>query len=216
MQVSCDSLNAWFESRTRREQWLFVGVVLVILYQVFTLFLLDVQFARLDAAKQQFANAGREAQTLSAELTSVMERVGENPNDQLNKRIARETQVLNQRRKQVEILAQDLISPRDMVGVLEQMLNNPRLRIDKVTTLGSKPLGKQASGQAASAQVYRHDFVIEIRGGYLDALAYLELVEGLPQQFFWKSVTYQVDKYPEGVMRIELYTLSLSQDWIGV
>jgi MSHA biogenesis protein MshJ len=47
-------------------------------------------------------------------------------------------------------------------------------------------------------------------------LRYLQALEKLPWRFFWDSVSYQVMEYPDSVVRLELHTLSLSEDWIGV
>jgi MSHA biogenesis protein MshJ len=57
---------------------------------------------------------------------------------------------------------------------------------------------------------------MEIRGGYLSTLRYLEELEDLPWRFFWKSLNYEVLEYPEARVVLTVETLSLREGWIGV
>ena len=66
------------------------------------------------------------------------------------------------------------------------------------------------------AGLHRHGFALEFSGGYLATLNYLQALERLPWRFFWDSVDYEVMQYPRSIVRLKLYTLSLSEDWIGV
>ena len=64
--------------------------------------------------------------------------------------------------------------------------------------------------------LYRHGFVLELEGRYLDCLAYLTEVERLPWQIYWHSLRLDSQNPPSNRIVIELYTLSLEEDWIGV
>ena len=51
---------------------------------------------------------------------------------------------------------------------------------------------------------------------YLDVLAYLHALESLEWRFYWRLLELESTAYPRNRVRIELSTLSLDKDWIGV
>jgi MSHA biogenesis protein MshJ len=56
---------------------------------------------------------------------------------------------------------------------------------------------------------------IELTGKYFDILEYLQLLESMPMQYFWRSYQYTVEEYPEARLVMEVYTLSSRQEFIG-
>ena len=65
-------------------------------------------------------------------------------------------------------------------------------------------------------QVFKHGIQITVRGGYLDMLRYLAALEKMPVQMFWGEVSLSVEKYPDAVLTLTLYTLSLDKTWLTV
>lgn len=121
-------------------------------------------------------------------------------------------------------LTRRLIKPKQMPQVLEAVLQKTQgLKLIALQGLGVKPLvepaapvkGKQAETVPAVG-VYRHGMRIEFEGGYLQTLAYLRELEGLPWGFFWEGMSFKVEGYPHARGSITVYTLSLDQSWIGV
>ena len=55
-----------------------------------------------------------------------------------------------------------------------------------------------------------------IEGNYLDVVAYLKDLEALPWQFCWKDLELATVKYPVNRVRIEITTLSMDKEWLGV
>jgi MSHA biogenesis protein MshJ len=47
-------------------------------------------------------------------------------------------------------------------------------------------------------------------------LAYLHALESLEWRFYWRLLELESTAYPRNRVRIELSTLSLDRDWIGV
>lgn len=216
MQDKLAAANQWFDSRSKREQWLISGIVIVALYQFLMLYLVDYQFARMDSATAQFNKTQLEVQQVNLSIQQVASQIQADPNIKLRKRIEREKKVITERRNEIKQVTRELIAPKDMVRLLGQILSEDYLSLSQLTTVGSRPLVVSQSGQATATQVYRHDFIIEFTGPYLSAMRYLQALERLPWRFYWKAVSYEVAEYPSGLMRIELFTLSLSPDWIGV
>jgi MSHA biogenesis protein MshJ len=111
-----------------------------------------------------------------------------------------------------------LIAPERMVQVIHDVLSRQQgvtlvsLHNSPVTTLVPA-----AGGQAAaSGGPYVHPVEIVVEGTYLDVLAYLHALESLEWRFYWRRLELESTAYPRNRVRIELSTLSLDKDWIGV
>ena len=110
-----------------------------------------------------------------------------------------------------------LIPPERMVQVIHDVLARQRgvtlvsLHNSAVTTLVPA-----AAGDATSAGPYVHPVEIVVEGSYLDVLAYLHALENLEWRFYWRLLELESTAYPRNRVRIELSTLSLDKDWIGV
>jgi MSHA biogenesis protein MshJ len=61
-----------------------------------------------------------------------------------------------------------------------------------------------------------HPIELVIEGRYLDVMSYLRELETLPWHFYWKKLDLNSTDYPLNRVRIELGTLSMDKDWIGV
>jgi MSHA biogenesis protein MshJ len=55
-----------------------------------------------------------------------------------------------------------------------------------------------------------------VEGNYLDVLAYLHALEALPYRFYWRVLELKSTEYPVNRVRIELGTLSMDREWIGI
>jgi MSHA biogenesis protein MshJ len=110
-----------------------------------------------------------------------------------------------------------LIPPERMVQVIHDVLSRQHgvtlvsLHNSPVTTL--VPATDRA---AASGGPYVHPVEIVVEGTYLDVLAYLHALESLEWRFYWRLLELESTAYPRNRVRIELSTLSLDKDWIGV
>jgi MSHA biogenesis protein MshJ len=110
-----------------------------------------------------------------------------------------------------------LIPPERMVQVIHDVLSRQHgvrlvsLHNSPVTTLvPSTAQGVQSGGP------YVHPVEIVVEGTYLDVLAYLHALESLEWRFYWRLLELESTAYPRNRVRIELSTLSLDRDWIGV
>ncbi len=126
----------------------------------------------------------------------------------------------------LRIFTSDLVDPAQMRLVLEDLIERQNdLVLVRAANLEVRPLiepdlTQEALQQEAAADdaptLYRHGFVLELEGSYLDCLSYLSDVELLPWQIYWHSIRLDAQNPPRNRIVIELYTLSLEEDWIGV
>ena len=122
----------------------------------------------------------------------------------------------------LRIFTSDLVDPAQMRHVLEDLIDRQEgLELVRAANLEVRPLIEPEQTQSEmpaedTPTLYRHGLVLELEGSYLDCLAYLTEVERLPWQIYWHSIRLDAQSPPRNRIVIELYTLSLEEDWIGV
>lgn len=125
-----------------------------------------------------------------------------------------------------------LVSPEDMPKLLETVLHKTvGLTLLNLKSLGVTPIVQKEASETTTTEAnnseqkltadnidnaYRHGLRIEISGDYLTTLNYLRSLEKLEWGFFWDNFNLTVNEYPEANVAIEIFTLSLNKEWIGV
>jgi MSHA biogenesis protein MshJ len=186
-------------------------------------------------AREQLANdkvtalQGRLVE-LDASLSAAAAGASEGVPDQLA-RVAALRASVQAREEEMRVFTSDLVDPSQMRVVLEELLRRQDgLTLVSAVNLAAQPVFDDEDAAATSAdpasavaaapsdapKLYRHSFVLKLRGNYLDCLRYLEDVERLPWHIYWSRLELDVDEYPVNDIVIELVTLSLDKEWIGV
>lgn len=139
-------------------------------------------------------------------------------------RALRET--VEAREGEIRALTESLVDPAEMRRVLEELLQRQDgLTLVSAVNRPAEPLlddagdGEGTGGvdaQSDAPKLYRHSLVLRLRGSYLDCLRYLESVERLPWNVYWSRLELSADEYPVNDIMLELTTLSLEPEWIGV
>jgi MSHA biogenesis protein MshJ len=185
----------------------------------------------LDARKVQ-ANQKMEAlktrlQTLDVALNSTATGMTEGMPAELEQLTALRNRVATGD-QEVRLFTSDLVDPKQMRLVLEELLRRQSgLKLVSATNLPAKPLVEGNAEPSAAKddgakpgskepQLYRHTLVLTLEGSYLDCLAYLQAVERLPWHLYWSRIEFKEDGYPQNAIMLELRTLSLDREWIGV
>lgn len=215
-QQKIDALN-------QRERVLVLLTAVVVVVMVLQLVLIDPLNAERNVTGKQIAQLSRQIQQqqaqqqiISAQLEAGIHREKINQRDQLQHEVER----LNQ---QIEQSVVAMIPPRLMPEVLESILS----KTEGLTLLSleNKPVvavieqdASTAPPQASSNQqaLYNHGFILRLSGNYMAAIRYFETLAELPWRFYWDDMRYQVDSYPNATITLEVHTVSMSQEWIGV
>ena len=118
------------------------------------------------------------------------------------------------------IFTSDLVDPSQMRFVLEDLIERQgALRVRSIKSLEPQLLFPDPTGAAddrESPHLYRHGLTLELEGAYLDCLNYLQAVELLPWRIHWAHIELEALDYPLNRIAIEVHTLSLQEEWIGV
>jgi MSHA biogenesis protein MshJ len=136
----------------------------------------------------------------------------------------------------LESSTKKLVSPKDMPKILETVLHKTGgLTLNNLRSLGATPLITKEETELTEKSknensdrndpkltadnvdnAYRHGLRIEFTGEYLTTLDYLRSLEKLDWGFFWDNFELNVNEYPEAKASVEIFTLSLKEEWIGV
>jgi len=167
---------------------------------------------QVDATKKRLDQLNQSVQLAAAGIGKGM------PAKQERLRVLREKLAASD--KDLRVYTSDLVDPAQMRSVLEDLIRRQKsLKLLSISNLKSQPLiddGDAAKPSDGTPLLYRHGMVLQVEGGYLDVLAYLRAVEQLPWHLFWARLRLDSADYPRNKITIELDTLSLDREWIGV
>lgn len=209
------------DALTLRERLFVFAAVLAIIGGAWQALLAGPLNARETAARTRIEATRARLAQLDEALALAAQGIGEGMSGHLA-RVESVKRQIEQGQETLRVFTSDLIDPTQMRLVLEDLLERQRgLTLVRAANLEVEPLIEtepQPGGEAQddAPMLYRHGFVLEVDGAYLDCLAYLEDVEALPWQLFWYSLELDASDHPRNRIVIELYTLSLEEDWIGV
>jgi len=139
-------------------------------------------------------------------------------------------QEIGQADEALKAMQKGLVQPDRMTALLEDILQREgQLQLVSLKTL---PVSNVLDGAAAkdkpgqdakpeakketAGQVYKHGVELVVRGSYADLQHYLTRLEGLPWQVFWGQAELKAEEYPQSILKLTLYTLSLDKTWLSI
>ncbi|MEE8057820.1 MAG: hypothetical protein V3T17_08300 [Pseudomonadales bacterium] len=198
-----------------------VAVVIMLLQSVF----IDPVMAGRKVLGQQVTQLNQQIQQqtsaqliISAQLTAGVNRNKTKQRDQLQ----REVDQLN---KKITESMVAMIPPRLMPEVLENILSEStdlkllsleNIQVVAVLEQKDEQAEKSRKPQVNKQALYKHGFVLRLRGNYMAAIRYFNELSKLPWRFHWDNLHYKVDQYPNATITLEVHTVSMSEEWIGV
>jgi MSHA biogenesis protein MshJ len=183
--------------------------------------------ARREIAAEQVEALRDRLQQLETTLTAAADGMSEGMPNQFG-RLETLRQRVAEGEEEVRVYTSDLVDPQQMRLVLEELLRRQSgLKLVSATNLPARPVLEDDAEDAVAAEasapdvapeprLYRHTLVLKLEGNYLDCLAYLQAVERLPWHIYWSRLEFATDEYPRNAIVIELRTLSVDEEWIGV
>lgn len=207
----------------RERVMIFVAAAFVVIALLNSM-LLDPLLAKQKSLSAQLVQQQEKVKELQGQMQALVQARSDAERSPLRQRIVSLQAKLREQETYLQSRRDRLIQPEKMAGLLEQVLmQHGRLQLVELKTLPVDFLIPQAAdatvgGQAAGgqSQIFKHGVQISVRGSYPDMLRYLEALEKLPAQMFWGEVALNVDQYPDALLTLTLYTLSLDRTWMTV
>jgi len=209
----------------RERTMIFIAAAFVVI-SLMNVLLLDPLLARQKLLSSQVAQRQEKMKELQSQMQSILEAKRNDEHSPLRERLAQLKQQLQEQDNYLQSRTDRLIEPDKMAELLRKELNNSgSLQLIELKTLPVSPLIEPPKGTAANPpnsqavaqrQIYKHGVQITVRGSYLDLLRYITALEKLHEQMFWGEASLSVEKYPDSLFTLTLYTLSLDKTWLAV
>ena len=222
LQSSLSDFCRWFDTRAPRERLVLAISLLVVLALLWYVLLIEPLALHKQALAAQINSATVTVSALDQAAGAIVAGAAQDPNAENRQQKVLLEEEIGRLDERLAALTGELISPQQMVAVLEEMLKRRRqLSLTRLENLPSEPLLEPASSDSQAEKVqqrnlYRHPLRIELTGNYLEVLAYLQSLEQLPRKVYWQDLVLSVEEYPQAKITLTVYTLSLKEDWIGV
>jgi MSHA biogenesis protein MshJ len=226
LPASVEKYAAKLDAMSARERVLVGAASAVAIGMIWTIAIFDPITAKQRSMSGEISSI-RDAMTFS--LESMESAAATDPVGlTLKKEVELKTQ-LDRINAELNSQSAGLIPPERMVQVIHDVLSKQRgvklisLHNKPVTSLiqppnsSSRPAQVEGTPEAPlGAGPYMHPVELIIEGRYLDVMNYLHELEQLPWHFYWKQLELESKDYPSNRVRIELGTLSMDKEWIGV
>jgi MSHA biogenesis protein MshJ len=244
MKPYLQKFSARIDAMSLRERVLIFIMAAVALVVLVNMLLLDRQFARQQQLSQRITAEQAQIAAIQADIQQKVRQHATDPDAAVRQQLAHAQQQSAQLRGALQQTQQALVAPEKMPALLEAILKRDgRLRLISmktlpVSTLGAPPVvgaGKTGSDaatplpasasapaspgattEAGVASIYRHGVEITVAGTYPDMLHYMTQLEAMPWQLYWGEARLQAESYPQALLTLTLFTLSLDKKWMNL
>ncbi len=211
----------------RERAIIFIAAAFVVI-SLINAMLLDPLFAKQKMLSAQMVQQQEKMKELQAQMQNLLQAKRDDEHSPLRDRLAQLKQKMQEQDDYLQSRRDRLIAPNRIADLLRRVLGkNGKLQLVELKTLPVSLLIERPQAVAANSpgeqkqpdsqkQIFKHGVQITVRGGYLDLLRYVSELENLPAQMFWGEASLNVEKYPDAVFTLTLYTLSLDKTWLSV
>lgn len=225
-----DIVQLKIDGMTLRERALIFAAAGFLVISLINSLLLDPLLSKQKILSSQVIQQQEQIKELQAAMESLLQAKRDDQNSPLRMKIAQLKLQLQEQDNFLQSRRDRLVEPEKMAKLLQNVLGkNGRLQLIELKTLPLSLLIEDPLEIAAKkvdtlitdaddkkTQIYKHGVQITVRGGYLDLLRYVAALEKMPAQMFWGDVILNVEQYPDAVLTLTLYTLSLDEIWLTV
>ena len=213
-----------------RERVAVFACVVVVMFFIWDLLLMQPLARQEKQFKTSIQQKQAEQFALNTQIADLVVQEQNDPDRKNREDLNRLRKELKEVESNVQASTQKLVTPENMAMILQTVLQQTRgLELVHVKGLGSEPVVKVTINPQAEEEeekpaapgspidnAYKHGLRIEFEGDYLTTLEYVKALEQLDWEFFWDSFEFEVIEYPRSRASINVFTLSLDEDWIGV
>lgn len=215
MQKHVDRFAQWFDGLSQREKLLATGATMAIIWSLWDTALNRPLSSKLTTQNTEIGKLQSNLHNQQSLITELQQAISNDPNATNRNQLATLQQALERMKQQFNIDGKRFVPPLQMAEALRDMLKqHGNVRLIKLDTLPATGFGNTDNQQPV--WIYRHGLNLTLQGDYFSTLNYLKSLEALPWRIQWDSLEYQVKDYPLAETRIQVYTLSFEQDWLGV
>ncbi|KFZ37813.1 MSHA biogenesis protein MshJ [Shewanella mangrovi] len=211
-----DKLASLFNPLSQRER-LMVAAVCWLLVATVVYLPFDAMWTQHSQLRQQQQSASKLLRNTKEQITLLNQRLAQDPNKELRQQQQQLVAQIAALDSQLNQQTVDLIPAEKMPMLLAQLLERSKgVKLSGFKSLPPKPLLVVGDKQAGEMNLYSHGILLTFEGDYFSVMKFVQAVESMQEKLYWKSLDYQVDKYPNAQVELSLYTLSINKDFISV
>lgn len=207
-----------FAALTHRERVLsLTAVIALILLGGYVLFI-EPTLMSWDKKKMEVQRQSAEVTRLQMQVEQLKIALREDPDAPIKARLSTIQKQISDADSSLAAQTEDLVPANQMPRLLERVFAQfDSLKLMEMRSIApTAMLVMEEKNELTDVNLYQHGVQITLQGSYFNIQAYLQRVEALPYQFYWKKFHYNVGDYPLAEVEIEIYTLSTNRAFIGV
>lgn len=235
---SLDSIKTQYFGLSKTIRRVLISGVLAAIYAVLDMAVIQPLMEEYSEVTKSIESVKSQSKGFAAELLNLKGTAGIDPSLSEKKQFEAAKIKLKQIESEIEETASNFVSPAEMsrflmaltkaskkltlVSMQNTLPDSVIVTTTKETPAPQDPKAKKNNKIAKEPiievigedKVFKHGIEIELRGNYSDIAAFLKKLEKLPWRVFWYSLNLKRETYPNSLITIELYTLSLDEDWL--
>ena len=223
MLESLKKIQERIDARIMRERLLIFFSMLAFIFMVWN-FVQSSFDKEKEATRTQLDSLVTQRAAIEAQMAATSQSLLNNPNTIKTEQIQQLQTDIRNLEIQLQNVSNNLIKADQLPLALQEVLQ----KTEELTLLGVNTLPTQelqfvvAQGAAAPADgennagVFQHSVELRVKGSFTQVLQLLISLERLPWRFYWQSLDYKVDQYPNAEVKLRVYTLSSEEGLLGV
>ena len=219
-------VKLWFNGLNKREQRLIVGTVFLVPVFLFIQLIFVPGYERQQDLEKNYQQLLQDNTSLRAQVMEMFLLAEKDPDAENRQKLEQLQQEIARFDALLQSHMTGLVAPQDMPELLKTVLKKrPGLTLHMMQNGQSVAMSisvpteqgeEQTAAEMPQVVLYRHPLHLELEGTYLDVLAYLQELRGLPQRVFWDGLQIEMEEqYPRARINVDVYTLSLEKGWIS-
>ncbi|GIU19757.1 MSHA biogenesis protein MshJ [Shewanella colwelliana] len=211
------ALNQWaekFDALSQRERVMVAAAVIVVVGM--TLYMpLESLLLKRDALQRESKALVAENNISEQQIALYQQKLAQDPDEEYRARLTILTQQMADIDSQLTEQMVDMVPAERMPAMLSELLVRIKgVKLQSFDSIAPTPL--LAVGEENKLNLYSHGIKLVLEGDYFSTVKFIEAVEAMPNKLYWKQLDYSVDQYPKANIVLELYTLSINEDFISV
>jgi MSHA biogenesis protein MshJ len=210
------------DARIMRERVLIFLTLLAIIFMLWN-FAQSPFDKKMQETRTQLDSLAAQRAALQTQISSTTQLLLNNPNKEKNEQIEQLEDDIRRLENQLLGVSQNLVKADQLPLALQEVLQ----KTDQVTLLEVKTLpaqelqlvavdGSTAGAEENNAGVFQHVVELRVKGSFNQVVQLLVSLERLSWRFYWQSLDYTVEQYPNAEIKLRVYTLSSEEGLFGV
>jgi MSHA biogenesis protein MshJ len=218
------------DARIMRERGLIFVTIIAFIFMFWNFAIQTSIDKKTEETRKSLDALATQRTVLQTQITAATQSLMNDPDKQKKEQVAQLETDIGGVEAQLQTVSQNLIRAEQLPQALQEVLQKTQqLTLLEVKTLPAHELqftevattnvsGAQQApvAEEASAGVYQHTVELRVSGNFSQVLSFLIALEHLPWRFYWQSLDYSVNQYPNAEVKLRVYTLSSDEGLFGV